>query len=203
VTRRLVIATNNRGKLREFERLLEGCGFELVTPGDLGVEFGPEETGSTFEENATLKAREAARLTGLPALADDSGLEVDALDGRPGLFSARYAGGDRFSDDITESEQLRLLLKELEGVPDERRTARFVCSITVATPEGWVRNVEARWEGRIAHEPRGQNGFGYDPIFLVQRTQKTSAELPPAEKNRMSHRAQAAAMAREVLKEMP
>ena len=103
MTRRLVIATNNRGKLREFERLLDGCGFELVTPGDVGVEFGPEETGSTFAENATLKAQEAARLTGLPALADDSGLEVDALDGRPGLFSARYAGKGRFSDDIPEA----------------------------------------------------------------------------------------------------
>ena len=113
MTRRLVIATNNRGKLREFQRLLDGCGFELVTPSDCGVDFGPEETGLTFAENATLKAREAARLTGLPALADDSGLEVDALDGRPGVYSARYAGKGRLSDDIPEREQLRLLLEEL------------------------------------------------------------------------------------------
>jgi XTP/dITP diphosphohydrolase len=201
--RRLVIATNSRGKLREFERLLDGCGFELVTPRDVGVDFGPEETGSTFEQNATLKAKEATRLTGLPALADDSGLEVDALDGRPGLFSARYAGKGRFSDDIAESEQLRLLLEELDGVPDEQRTARFVCSISVAAADGKVRNVEAAWEGHIAHEPRGENGFGYDPVFLVPGTGKTSAELVPQEKNRISHRAQAAAKAREVLKELP
>jgi XTP/dITP diphosphohydrolase len=204
VTRKLVIATNNRGKLREFERLLDGCGFELVTPGDIGVEFGPKETGSTFGENATLKAQEAARLTGLPAMGDDSGLEVDALEGRPGLFSARYAGKDRFSDDIPEPEQLRLLLEEMQGVPDDRRTARFVCSIAVATPGGWGRNVEAAWEGHIAHEARGENGFGYDPIFVVPETAgKTSAELPPEEKNRISHRAQAAAKAREVLRELP
>ena len=201
--RRLVIATNNRGKLREFERLLNGCGFELVTPDDVGAAFGPEETGSTFADNATLKAKEAARLTGLPALADDSGLEVDALDGRPGLFSARYAGKGLFSDNVSEAEQLRLLLEELADVPDERRTARFVCSITVASPGGWTRNVEAAWEGRIAHEPRGSNGFGYDPIFLVPGTEKTSAELPPDQKNLMSHRALAAAKAREVLKELP
>jgi XTP/dITP diphosphohydrolase len=203
MSRRLVIATNNRGKLREFERLLDGCGFDLVTPGEVGVSFDPEETGSTFADNATLKAKEAARLTELPALADDSGLEVDALDGRPGVFSARYAGKGRLSDDIPEAEQLRLLLEELSDVPDKRRTARFVCSITVATPGGWMRNVEACWEGHIAHEPRGDNGFGYDPIFLVPGTDKTSAELPPEEKNRMSHRAQAAAKAREVLRELP
>lgn len=200
---RLVIATNNRGKLREYEVLLDGCGFELVTPADLGLTFGPEETGATFAENATLKAVEAARISGLPALADDSGLEVDALDGRPGLFSARYAGGSRTSDSITEAEQLRLLLGELEGVPDARRTARFVCAIAVVPPGGAPRVVQASWEGSIAHEARGSNGFGYDPVFVVPGyAGKTSAELAPGEKNRISHRGQAAAMAREVLKEL-
>jgi XTP/dITP diphosphohydrolase len=200
--RRLVIATNNQGKLREYEELLEGCGYELVTPADLGLTFNPEETGATFAENATLKAAEAARISGLSALADDSGLEVDALDGRPGLFSARYAGGSRTSDNITEAEQLRLLLEELDGVPDERRTARFVCAIAIVAPGREPRVVEASWEGRIAHEARGAHGFGYDPVFVAPGYGgKTSAELPPDEKNRISHRGRAAAMAREMLKE--
>jgi len=200
---KLVIGTNNRGKLREYQQLLEGCGFELVTPGDLGLDFDPEETGSTFAENATLKAVEAARISGLTALADDSGLEVDALDGRPGLFSARYAGWGRTSDDISEPEQRRLLLDEMAGVPDARRTARFVCAIAIATPGGRPRVVQAAWEGHIAHEARGTHGFGYDPVFVVPGYGgKTSAELPPDEKNRMSHRGQAAAMALQVLKEV-
>ena len=203
MTPRLVIATNNRGKLREYEELLDGCGLELVTPGDLGLAFDPEETGATFAENATLKAAEAGRMSGLPALADDSGLEVDALDGRPGLFSARYAGGSRTSDDITEAEQLRLLRGELEGVPDERRTARFVCAIAIVAPGTAARLVQAAWEGSIAHEARGTHGFGYDPVFVVPGYGgRTSAELPPAEKNRISHRGQAAAMARDALKEL-
>ena len=200
---RLVLGTNNRGKLREYEDLLAGSGFDLVTPADLGLQFDPEETGSTFAENATLKAAEASRISGLPALADDSGLEVDALGGRPGLFSARYAGGDRTSEDITEQEQVSLLLDELAGVPDERRTARFRCAIAIVGPGQVVRVVEAGWEGRIAHEARGTNGFGYDPVFVVPgRGGKTSAELDPAEKNRISHRGQAAAMALKILKEL-
>ena len=203
MTPKLVIGTNNRGKLREYEQLLDGCGFELVTPGDLGLAFEPEETGATYAENATLKAAEAARMSGLPALADDSGLEVDALDGRPGLFSARYAGGSRTSDDITEAEQLRLLLGELEGVADERRTARFVCAIAVAATGREPRVVQASWEGKIAQEARGEHGFGYDPVFVVPGTGgRTSAELPSEEKNRMSHRGQAAALARDLLKEL-
>lgn len=201
--RRLVIATNNPGKLREFQALLGDCGFELVTPRDLGIPFEVEETGSTFEENARLKAEAAARLTGLPALADDSGLEVDALGGRPGIFSARYAGAGRTDPDIPEARQLELLLQELEGVPDERRTARFRCVIAIAVPGGETRTVEGVFEGSIAHEPRGANGFGYDPIFVVPGTGgRTSAELPPDEKNRISHRGAAAAKAREILKEL-
>jgi XTP/dITP diphosphohydrolase len=200
---RLVLGTNNRGKLREYEHLLAGSGFDLVTPADLGLQFDPEETGSTFAENATLKAAEAARISGLPALADDSGLEVDALGGRPGLYSARYAGGDRTSDDITEEQQVSLLLDELAGVPDERRTARFRCAIAIVGPGHVVRVVEAAWEGHIAHEARGKNGFGYDPVFVVPgRDGKTSAELDPAEKNRISHRGQVSAMALKILKEL-
>jgi XTP/dITP diphosphohydrolase len=202
VSRKLVIATNNQGKLREFERLLAGSGFELTTPRGLGLDWEVEETGSTFEENATLKALDAARVSGLIALADDSGLEVDHLGGRPGIFSARYAGRDRTSGDISEQEQVRLLLAEMQGVPDASRAARFRCVIAIATREGDVRTVDGVFEGRIAHEPRGENGFGYDPIFLLPELGVTSAELPPDEKNAISHRGQAARKALALLKEM-
>jgi XTP/dITP diphosphohydrolase len=200
---KLIIATNNRGKLREYQQLLDGCGFELVTPGDLGLPFDPEETGSAYADNATIKAAEASRISGLTALGDDSGIEVDALDGRPGLFSARYAGPGRFSDDIAEAEQVRLLLAEMAGVRDERRTARFVCAIAVVRPGDEARVVQAAWEGLVAHEARGTNGFGYDPIFLpAGYGGKTSAELLSDEKNRISHRGRAAAMALVMLKEL-
>jgi XTP/dITP diphosphohydrolase len=199
---RLVIATNNPGKLREFRALLDGCGFELVTPGELGVHFNPEETGATFEENARLKAVEAARITGLPALADDSGLEVDALDGRPGVFSARYAGSGRTDPSLSDEDRVRIVLHEMAGVPDERRSARFRAVIAVATPEGDVRTVDGAFEGRLAHEPRGERGFGYDPIFFVPGEGMTSAQLDPERKNGMSHRGKAARKARELLREM-
>jgi XTP/dITP diphosphohydrolase len=202
VTERLVIATNNQGKLREFRDLLDGCGFELVTPGDLGVPFDPEETGSTFEENATIKAVAAMRATGLPALADDSGLEVDALDGRPGVFSARYAGRDRTDPALSDEDRVRIVLDEMRGVPDERRAARFRCVIAIATPDGAVRTVDGAFEGRLGYAPRGKNGFGYDPIFVVPELGVTSAELPPGEKNAMSHRGQAALKAREILRQV-
>ena len=202
MTRRLVIGTNNPGKLREFRQLLDGCGFELVTPRDLGVNFDPEETGGTFAENATMKAVEAARACGLPALADDSGLEVDHLGGRPGIFSARYAGGERTDPNISEARQLELLLEEMKGVPDEQRTARFRCAIAIATPAGDVQLVDGVFEGRIGHDARGTHGFGYDPIFVLPERGLTSAELPPEEKNRISHRGQAAAKARELLRKM-
>lgn len=202
MSRKLVIGTNNPGKLREFRELLDGCGFELVTPRELGVNFDPEETGATFEENATIKAVEAANSCGLLALADDSGLEVDHLGGRPGIFSARYAGGNRLDSNISEARQLELLLGELDGVPDEQRTARFRCVIAIAPPDGPVRLVDGVFEGRIAHEARGTNGFGYDPIFLLPERGVTSAELPPEVKNRISHRGQAAVKALDLLKRM-
>jgi XTP/dITP diphosphohydrolase len=199
----LVIASNNPGKLREFERLLDGCGFDLTTPRELGVPFDVEETGTTFAANAKLKAVAAADSCGHLALADDSGLEVDALGGRPGIFSARYAGGDRTAPDISEARQLELLLGEMDGVRDARRTARFRCVIAIARPgDGDVRYVDGVFEGRIGHEVRGANGFGYDPIFVVAGRDVTSAELPPDEKNQISHRGQAAAKARDILREM-
>lgn len=203
MTPKLVIATNNPGKLREFQQLLDGCGFDLVTPRDLGVNFDPEETGTTFAENATIKAAEAARACAVVALADDSGLEVDHLGGRPGIFSARYAGGDRTDENISEARQRELLLEEMYGVPDEQRTARFRCVIGIAAPgSDDVQLVDGVFEGRIGYEPRGTNGFGYDPIFVVPGRGVTSAELSPGEKNRISHRGQAAAKAVVLLRKM-
>jgi XTP/dITP diphosphohydrolase len=202
LTRRLVIGTNNPGKLREFRELLAGCGFELVTPGEIGVDFGPEETGSTFAENATIKAVEAMQATGLISLADDSGLEVDYLGGRPGIFSARYAGGDRTDPALSDDDRVQLVLDEMRGVPEAQRSARFRCVIAIATPDGTVQTVDGVFEGRIGEERQGENGFGYDPIFVVPGRRMTSAELTPAEKNAMSHRGQAALKACEILRQV-
>ena len=159
---KLLLATNNPGKAAEFKQLLSGCGWEIVTPAELGLTLEIEETGQTYAENATMKAVEYAKASGLVTLADDSGLEVDALGGRPGPLSARYAGPDR-----TDDERVEALLKELTGVPDEERTARFRAVIAIAAPSGRVELLEGTVEGRIAHEARGENGFGYDPIFLL------------------------------------
>ncbi|MBF6600310.1 MAG: RdgB/HAM1 family non-canonical purine NTP pyrophosphatase [Dehalococcoidia bacterium] len=204
MSRRLVIGTNNPGKLREFRELLAGCGlgFELVTPAELGVAFAPDETGTTFAENATIKAVAASRATGLPALADDSGLEIDHLGGRPGIFSARYAGGNRTDPALSDEERVQMVLDEMRGVPEERRAARFRCVIAIATPDGGVQTMDGVFEGRIGDAPRGENGFGYDPIFVVPERRMTSAELAPAEKNAISHRGQAALKACEILRGM-
>jgi XTP/dITP diphosphohydrolase len=183
---RVVLATGNRGKLRELRALLEDLALEVVPQAELGVE-SVEETGTTFEANALLKARHAARITGLPAIADDSGLEVDALGGRPGVYSARFAG-----ENATDADNNARLLRELDGV-DEPRTARYRAVIVyVASADDPAPVVAAgAWEGAIAREPRGGGGFGYDPLFLVGTGHLTAAELPPDEKNRVSHRAHA------------
>jgi XTP/dITP diphosphohydrolase len=191
---RLLLATNNAGKVIELRQLLDGCGWELVTPADLGLKLDAEEVGQTYAENATIKALAFAEASGLVTLADDSGLEVDALDGRPGVQSARYAGADR-----TDGERVEKLLQELSGVPDEKRTARFRAVIAIAEPGGRTELVEGTVEGRIAHEPRGENGFGYDPVFLLPERGLTTAELPPDEKHAVSHRGVAARRARAVL----
>jgi XTP/dITP diphosphohydrolase len=191
---RLLIATNNPGKAAELRRLLEGCGWNLLTPADLGLELEVEESGGTYAENARIKALAYAQAGGVVALADDSGLEVDALDGRPGPLSARYAGPDR-----TDQERVAALLAELEGVPDERRTARFRAVIAVADPTGRVELAEGTVEGRIARAPRGENGFGYDPVFLLPDRGLTTAELPSGEKDAVSHRGRAARAARSIL----
>ena len=146
-----------------------------------------EETGRTFHENAVIKAKEYARLSGLITLADDSGLEVDALGGEPGVLSARYTGPN-----ASDEERNAYLLKKLEGVPTDKRTARFRCVIAIAFPDGKVEVVEGRREGVVQYAPRGNNGFGYDPIFLLPELGLTMAELPPEQKNTLSHRAEAA-----------
>ena len=190
----LLLATNNPGKIAELRRLLDGCGWEVVTPAELGLDLEVDESGETYEENATRKALQYAQAGGLVALADDSGLEVDALGGRPGVLSARYAGPDR-----TDEERVQALLDELKDVPDEGRSARFRAVIAIADAAGRVETVEGAVEGRIARAPRGENGFGYDPVFLLPDRGLTAAELPADEKDAVSHRGVAARKARRIL----
>ena len=195
---RIVLATSNPGKVREFERLLAEGGLPLAVLGlaEVGLS-APPETGVTFAENAILKAQNAAMRSGLPALADDSGLEVDALGGAPGVYSARYAG-----EGAGDEANRQRLIAELARVPEAERTGRFRCAIAVALPDGTVETVEGSCEGRLITEPRGTEGFGYDPLFLLPERGRTLAELPLAEKNRISHRAQATARALPVLRRM-
>lgn len=188
---RLLIATTNPGKVREYADLLAGLSCQLVGLSDVGIDNDVEETGATYEENALLKAREYATISGLLTLADDSGLEVDALDGRPGVHSARYA-----SDSPT---RITKLLDELKDVPDDQRRARFQCVIALAWPSGRTETTHGSCEGWIAHEPRGVNGFGFDPIFYMPEYNATLAELPESFKNAISHRAHAAHKMRAVL----
>jgi non-canonical purine NTP pyrophosphatase, rdgB/HAM1 family len=188
----LLIATHNAGKAREFEAIFADLGLTLRTLDDLGITEDIEETGTTFEENARLKAEGYAKMSGLPTLADDSGLEVAALNGEPGVYSARYGG-------VKGEAQLRYLLSKLEGVPFHNRLARFVCTIALALPGYETEFVHGTLPGVIEFEPRGSNGFGYDPLFLIIDSNKTLAEMLPEEKNKISHRAQAAKAAREVL----
>lgn len=184
---RIVLASGNRGKLRELTALLSPLGHELVSQDTLGIE-SPPETGETFEANALIKAQHAARAARCAALADDSGLEVDAIDGRPGVRSARFAG-----EGATDEQNLLKLLHDLQDVPDVRRTARFQCVIVLARsasdPSPLI--ASGTWEGRVTRSPRGSHGFGYDPVFVPAGLAVTSAELDPAEKNVRSHRAQA------------
>ena len=183
----LVLATGNAGKLAEMQALLAPLGLEVKAQSEFGIE-PPEETGLSFIENAILKARHAARVTRLPALADDSGLEVDALDGAPGIYSARYAGAS--GDDAANN---RKLLDALAGLAFEKRTARFRCAIALVRHgnDPMPTIVSGTWEGHILDAPRGGNGFGYDPLFQPQGMERTSAELDKTEKNRLSHRGQA------------
>ncbi|MCH8551777.1 MAG: RdgB/HAM1 family non-canonical purine NTP pyrophosphatase [Natronospirillum sp.] len=191
----LILASGNKGKLREFSTLLESLNIQVKPQGDYDVPDA-DETGLTFVENALLKARQAAQYTGLPALADDSGLEVDALQGAPGIRSARFAG--THGDDAANN---RLLLERLRDVPEEQRTARFVCVLAVLRHAEDPRPLicEGTWEGRILFAPQGDGGFGYDPLFCVPDLQVSAAELSPADKNRLSHRGQASRLLQSAL----
>lgn len=192
---RLVLATHNHGKRREWQALLEELPVTLVLPDELGLSELVEETGRTYLENALLKARTLAAASGLPALADDSGLEVEALEGAPGLHSARYIlGGDEV--------RYRALLRALEGVPPERRGARFRCVAALVLPDGREFHTEGVCEGVIQTAPSGEGGFGYDPVFFLPEQGCTMAELSFEAKNRISHRARAAQAMRRVLEQL-
>jgi len=184
-SRKIVLASGNSGKLREIQAVLDHQRFKLIKQSEFDVPDVPE-TGTTFVENAIIKARHAAQLTGLPALADDSGIEVDALQGAPGVYSARYAG-EHGADDANNTK----LLNEMENVAEEQRTARFQCVIVYMrhAEDPMPLICEGTWEGIILHDLTGLNGFGYDPLFFVPTHGCSSAELDPAEKNRISHRA--------------
>lgn len=196
---RLVIATSNPHKIEEFRALLGDIPFELVSPVELGLDLEVDETGTTFDENARLKAVAYANAARLLALADDSGIEIDALGGEPGIYSARWAGPD-----VSYPERFRRIEQRLAGVPDAERTARYRCAIAIAEPApgGVVAVVEGTLEGMVARVARGTGGFGYDPIFYVPELGRTVGEMSPEEKHRISHRARAAVAARQVLMEL-
>ena len=194
---KLLLATNNQGKVHEFKSLLKECNVELVTPGQLGLRLNVEESGQNYQENARLKAESFASDSGLLTLADDSGLEVDALKGEPGIHSSRYAG-----EGVSDIQRVNFLLDKLTNVPDEKRTAHFCCTIALADPQGKVDFFSGRCDGLITLQPRGNNGFGYDPIFLFPELKKTMAELPEEIKNKISHRAKAAQKACRTLSNM-
>ncbi|MCE5197695.1 MAG: XTP/dITP diphosphatase [Armatimonadota bacterium] len=189
--RKLVVATKNPGKAKEVAEILVGLPYEVVSLAQYSDAPDVEETGTTFVENAVLKAKAYAEFTGELTLADDSGLEVDALDGAPGVYSSRFAP--------TDAERISKLLDVMKDVPDERRTARFCCAVAIAEPGGEARTCEGKVEGTIAHEPRGDNGFGYDPIFQVTSLNKRMAELESSEKNAISHRGKALEQAKKLL----
>ena len=184
---KVVLASKNKHKLVEISKITEKFGIELVLQSELGVDIDVEETGTTFEEKSFLKAEAVMKATGLPALADDSGIAVDALNGEPGVYSARYG----FDDSLDDWGRLLLLLKNTEHVPDGQRQAQFVCVITMVTPEGQVIQARGEIHGELLREARGENGFGYDPIFYYPPFGKTTAEMSPEDKNQVSHRGQA------------
>jgi XTP/dITP diphosphohydrolase len=186
---KIILASNNKNKLREFREMLEPEGFEVVSQSEAGADIEVEETGTTFEENAYLKAKAIYDIFKIPVIADDSGLEVDALNGAPGIYSARYA---------EEGKRCARVLSELEGVPDDKRTARFKCCICYLDEKGEKQVVTGVCEGKIGYEKRGTNGFGYDPIFMYG--DRSFAELSAEEKNKVSHRAAALAEFEKLIK---
>ncbi len=192
---KLLIATSNRHKFEEFVDLLDDLPYQLVSLHDVGISQVVDETGDTFAANARLKAEFYSQHSGLLTLADDSGLEIAALGGAPGVHSARYGG-------VTGADQLQLVLKQLEGRPFHERMARFICVIAIAEPDGTLHFAEGTLPGVIDFAPKGTHGFGYDPIFYLLDRGVTMAELPPAEKNKISHRARAVHAARDILRRL-
>lgn len=194
---KVVLASKNKHKLEEISKITEKFDMELVLESELGVDIDVEETGSTFEENSFIKANAVMQATGLPALADDSGIAVDALNGEPGIYSARYG----FDESLDDWGRLQLLLKNTEDVPDDKRHARFVCVITLVTPDGQTIQARGEVHGMLLRAPAGENGFGYDPIFYYPPFGKTLAEASAEEKNQVSHRAKALKVFYQKLKE--
>ena len=192
---KLIFATGNAGKMKEIRMILEDTGYEVLSMKEAGIRTYIEENGKTYEENALFKARAVAAAAGELVLADDSGLEIDYLNREPGVYSARYLG-----EDTPYSVKNADLIRRLEGVPEEERTARFVCAIAAVLPDGQELTVRATVEGRIGYEERGQNGFGYDPIFYLPETGKSTAELTEEEKNVISHRGKALRLMKEELR---
>lgn len=193
--RRLLIATDNPGKLKEYREVFKELPLAVTSPQEEEISLLVEECGRSYAENAILKARAYARASGLLTLADDSGLEVEALGGAPGIFSSRYGGK------ASDEDRYRLLLEEMKGTPRDKRQARFVCFAALATPQGEVEIAEGSCRGVIAFAPRGKHGFGYDPVFYLPEQGCTMAELEPEVKNRISHRARAASKIKKVLQE--
>jgi XTP/dITP diphosphohydrolase len=194
---KLLLATSNPGKIKEYRLLLDGLGYEITTLAEEGITKVVTESRNSYEQNARLKAVTYVKLSRLLTVADDSGLEVDALNGEPGIKSARFAGKA-----ATDAERVSLLLARLEGVPWERRTARFKCVMAIATPKGQTEICYGECRGMIALEAKGENGFGYDPVFFLREINKTMAELPLEAKNQISHRARASQKARQVLQQV-
>ena len=191
---RIIFATGNEGKMKEIREILGDLGYEILSMKEAGVDVDIVEDGETFEENAIIKATTVMKATGSIVLADDSGLEVDYLNKEPGVMSARYMG-----ENTSYRIKNQIIIDRLDGVPDEKRTARFVCVIAAAFPDGRVETRRGTIEGRIAYEPAGENGFGYDPIFYYPEKKMTTAQLSPEEKNKVSHRGKALRLIKEVL----
>lgn len=192
--KKIIFASNNKGKIRELKDILSPMGIEVVSQREAGFDIEADETGTTFAENSAIKAKAIYELAKIPVLADDSGLCVDALDGQPGVYSHRFAG-----ENATDEEKCRYILEKLENISDEKRTARFICDMCFIDENGREYHAEGRCEGKIGKEEKGNNGFGYDPIFVVGN--RTLAELEETEKNKISHRAEALKKMKEILKQ--
>ena len=192
---KIIFATGNAGKMKEVREILKDLNVEVLSMKEAGIQADVEENGKTFQENAVIKAREIMKISGEVVLADDSGLEIDYLNKEPGIYSARYMG-----EDTSYRIKNGNLIERLQGVPDEKRTARFVCAIAAAFPDGSVETTEGTIEGRIGYEEKGENGFGYDPIFYVPEFGCTTTELTGEQKNQISHRGKALEAMKEILK---